>query len=418
MGFEYRRNGRKMSSKAFFDGIKKDMIDKGMTIFEDRVHAAASSIVDPETGMHPEVILRRTGENSAHILTAGSKSFARELERRLGIEEGQIKYMTKGTPRIYLAHATEDKTALAIPLAEKLMANGIDVWLDKWEIGYGDSLVQRMEEGLDDCTHFVVLLTPTSITKKWVRAEIDSGFTNDIDGKAKFIGLRNGLEIDDLTPFLRTRFCPHFDLNDDNQFQELLEDIFGLSRKPELGDAPSFVQNAKDGLSKWSKEALGVAEYLITESKYATKFDPQTNFEQCAKATGFSEEDVRLGVLDLEGAGLVETISTFSSSEFHPLIGLFVEFDPHFAELDNRRDAYLVAKTAYEENPNSADTSELHKKFEDWPLRRFNSALNVLEETRVITADRYIGGGNLTFQAMFMDDKTLRYLRRHPMSIK
>ena len=407
-----------MSSKAFFDGVKKDMIDKAMTIFEDRVHAAASAIIDPETGTHPEVIVRRTGENSARVLTAGSKSFARELERRLGIEEGQVKHMTKGTPRIYLALASEDKVALAIPLAEKLMASGIDVWLDKWEIGYGDSLVQRMEEGLDNCSHFVVLLTPISIAKNWVRAEIDAGFTDDINGKVKFIGLRNNVDIDDLTPFLRTRLCPHFELNDDVQFQELVEDIFGLSRKPELGDVPSFVQNAKDGLSKWSKEALGVAKYLVTQSEGATKFDPQTHYEECAEDTGLSEEEVRLGVLDLEGSGLVETSKSFSSSQFYPLIGLFVEFDTHFAGLDNRSDAYEVVKTAYEDDPNNANMSELHLKFEGWPLRRFNSALNVLEETRVIRPIRYMDRGGLTFQAMSMDDKTLRYIRRHPLAKK
>jgi len=418
MGIEYRRNGRKMSSKAFFDGIKKDLIDDAMKTIEDRVHAAASAIVDPSTGTHSEVIIRRTSDRSAHLLTSGSKAFARELERRLGLEEGLIKNMTQETPHVYLAHASEDKNALAIPLAEKLMANGIDVWLDKWEIGYGDSLVQRMEEGLDDCTHFVVLLTPTSIKKNWVRAEIDAGFIKDIDGKAKFIGLRNGVEIEDLTPLLRARLCPHFELNQEEHFQELTEDIFGLSRKPELGDIPSFVKTARNGLSKWSKEASCVAEYLVRESECGIKLDPQTNHEECAKATGLSEEDVRLGVLDLEGAGLVETIRSSSNSQFHPLIGLFVEFDTHYASFDNREDAYLVAKTAYEENPESADISELREKFKNWPLRRFNSALNVLEETRVVTPQRYMGGRGLTFQAMYMNDKTLRYLRRHPLANK
>ena len=36
------------------------------------------------------------------------------------------------------------------------MQRGIDVWYDNWEIGYGDSLRRKMEEGLSECTHFVV----------------------------------------------------------------------------------------------------------------------------------------------------------------------------------------------------------------------------------------------------------------------
>lgn len=54
---------------------------------------------------------------------------------------------------------------LARPLAQRLMAEGIEVWFDEWEIGAGDSLKRRMEQGLEDCSHFVVLLTPTSIRK-------------------------------------------------------------------------------------------------------------------------------------------------------------------------------------------------------------------------------------------------------------
>ena len=61
--------------------------------------------------------------------------------------------------RVYLAHASEDHDTLAKPLAKTMMANGIEVWFDEWEIRTGDSLRRKMEEGLANCTHFVVLLT-------------------------------------------------------------------------------------------------------------------------------------------------------------------------------------------------------------------------------------------------------------------
>ncbi len=73
---EFRRNGRKMSSKQFFDGIKKDMIAKA----ENEVERRLKSLCDPETG-HPAKITkqRRNGEatwdieGSPQVIAAAKK---------------------------------------------------------------------------------------------------------------------------------------------------------------------------------------------------------------------------------------------------------------------------------------------------------------------------------------------------------
>ena len=67
------------------------------------------------------------------------------------------------------------------------MARGIEVWFDEWEIGAGDSLRRKMEQGLEDCTHFVVLLTEASIKKAWVAEEIDVGLMSAVEGQARFM---------------------------------------------------------------------------------------------------------------------------------------------------------------------------------------------------------------------------------------
>ena len=72
------------------------------------------------------------------------------------------------------------------------MAKGIEVWFDEWEIRAGDSLRRKMEEGLANCTHFVVLLTPNSLHKPWVETEIDAGFIRAVGGESRFIGIRVG----------------------------------------------------------------------------------------------------------------------------------------------------------------------------------------------------------------------------------
>jgi hypothetical protein len=83
------------------------------------------------------------------------------------------------------------------------MANGVDVWFDEWEIEPGDSLRQKMEEGLGSMTHFVVVLTETSIAKPWVAKEIDVGLVQQVGGKSRFVPLVVDLDPAKLSPFLQ-----------------------------------------------------------------------------------------------------------------------------------------------------------------------------------------------------------------------
>ena len=41
---------------------------------------------------------------------------------------------------VFISHATEDKEAVALPLAHALQEHGISVWYDEFELRIGDSL--------------------------------------------------------------------------------------------------------------------------------------------------------------------------------------------------------------------------------------------------------------------------------------
>jgi hypothetical protein len=205
MKLTFTHNGRETSMEGMLEAMQRDAIDMGMKAYEERVRGIASSIVDPETGKHADVFVRRTGETTMVLKTSGSPAFAAELERRLGLNEGDVEVDKAGSGKpllVYLAHGSEDKETIVRPLARRLMEKGIEVWLDEWEIRAGDSLRQKMEEGLGDCTHFVVVLTPTSMTKPWVNAEIDAAFVRRVSGVSKLIPLRCGVEMSSLSPFL------------------------------------------------------------------------------------------------------------------------------------------------------------------------------------------------------------------------
>jgi hypothetical protein len=411
---EFRSGGRRVSQNELFDIMKRQALEAGMTALEERVRTAAASIIDPETGKHAQVFVRRRGETQLILRTRGSAVFARELEKRLGVATGSIETMTAQSsddvPRVYFAHASEDHDTLAKPLAEGLIASGIDVWLDEWEIRAGDSLRRKMEEGLANCTHFIVLLTPVSLRKPWVQTEIDAGFIRAVGGESRFIGIRAGVAVDDLSPFLRTLRSPEVRLDEPDEVDALIADIHGVSRKPERGARPRYIKTIPEGLKTWSPAAVAVAEYLVHSSTYGIELDPQATVAHVAQATTLPEEDVRLGVLDLADAGLVKAIS---SDSFWPTTELFVEFDRHFLNFDSERDAIAIANWLINQKIESISIAQLAPHFVEWPPRRLNSALSYLDEAKLIHPLKALDSAPWMMMALHVTDHTRRFVRDH-----
>jgi hypothetical protein len=413
--FEFRSGGRRVSSDEFVENLKREAIDQGMTELEQRIHAAAASIVDPETGKHTEVFVRRRGETQLTLRTRGSPAFARELEKRVGMVTGSIEPMSTladdDVPRVYLAHASEDHAALAQPLAKRLMASGIDVWLDEWEIRAGDSLRRKMEEGLSSCTHFVVILTPNSLHKPWVETEIDAGFVRAVGGETRFIGLRSGVSVDELSPFLRSLRCPEVPLESAIEIEALIADIHGVSRKPVRGAAPRYVKNVPEGLKGWSPAATAVAEHLVRTSELGRKFDPQVTIASVALATGLPEEDIRIGVLDLADSGLVERSQGLGSDAFWPTNSLFVEFDRHFLDFNSEQDAVAIANRLVSQKIEFISIADLAGLFPEWTPRRLNSALNYLDDAKLVQPLKAMDPGPWTMVCLRVTDQTRRFVR-------
>jgi hypothetical protein len=74
---------------------------------------------------------------------------------------------------LFLSHASEDKGAIARPLYQALTAAGVTVWFDDAVLKLGDSLRQKIDEGLGRCRYGVVVLSPSFFAKRWPQRELD-----------------------------------------------------------------------------------------------------------------------------------------------------------------------------------------------------------------------------------------------------
>jgi len=321
-------NGRPFDAKRFMRDIEAKAVEAAMRALEAKARGAASSIVDPETGSHADVFVDRASGNRLMLRTTGSPTFAQLLEERLGVGRGEVKVMHVADgaphPKVYLAHASEDK-AMVRPIAEYLMAHGVEVWFDEWEIEPGDSLRQKMEDGLGAMTHFVVVLTETSITKPWVAKEIDVGLVQQVGGKSRFVPLVVGVDASKLSPFIQAMLFIKLEPSSDADLKGLVGRLHGVSRKPALGPKPRYFQSAPAGLEGWSAAAIAVGRHIVETSENAMVCDLIVTMENLAGKLNLDPADLRIALLDLSDGGFLRKMN--ARGHYAPEPALFVDFD-------------------------------------------------------------------------------------------
>lgn len=144
-------------------------------------------------------------------------------------------------PRVFVSHASEDKVRFVNRFAIRLRENGIDAWLDKWEMLPGDSLVDKIfEEGLKDAQAVIVVLSRLSVEKPWVREELNAAVVKRINTGSKLIPV----VIDDcvVPEALKSTLWQRIEDLDSYQesFDRILAAIFGTYDKPPVGTPPNY----------------------------------------------------------------------------------------------------------------------------------------------------------------------------------
>jgi len=167
------------------------------------------------------------------------------------------------TVRVFLSHRSQDKVWTE-KLARSLREQGVDAWLDKWEIKPGDSIVERIDEALTNCACLLLVLTPASVnaSAKWVQTEWQSYLTRQLSGGQEVIRLIPLLLRETAIPSILSHI-KYIDFRNeaefDEHFLELHKAIHDISDRPALGmDTPDDVKK-KIRLAKYQQVAAAMA---------------------------------------------------------------------------------------------------------------------------------------------------------------
>lgn len=214
-------------------------------------------------------------------------------------------------PKVFISHASEDKERFVINFGTKLRAKGIDAWIDRWEMLPGDSLVDKIfAEGIKNAQAVIVILSRISVSKKWVREELNASVVKRINDNSKLIPV----VIDDceIPECLQSTVWEKIDdlSNYDENLDRIIMSILGHREKPPLGPLPAYAQTVIDGISGLSKidslalklaceqaieygkfDIIGTQEIIDNASRFEISRDEVVESVQWLKENHYIESD-------------------------------------------------------------------------------------------------------------------------------
>lgn len=94
----------------------------------------------------------------------------------------KVQYMEEQMASVFLSHNVKDKPWVR-KLAERLTSDGVVVWLDEAELKIGDSLIEKISDGIQEMEYVAAVISKNSVESYWVQKEISLAMSKEILGR-------------------------------------------------------------------------------------------------------------------------------------------------------------------------------------------------------------------------------------------
>lgn len=160
-------------------------------------------------------------------------SFPFLLPERSTFEDAnpQFKAARPEVARVFLSHSSRDKEHVVLPLYSFLQSENIPVWLDSFEIDYGDNIYVKVTEAIEQCDIGLFVLTSNFFdpSSGWPVAEFASFFGEMMKRKKKILMLNAGVEHASIHALMRP--YKYIDWNDGKGLAEVAKAIRGAASR-------------------------------------------------------------------------------------------------------------------------------------------------------------------------------------------
>ena len=131
----------------------------------------------------------------------------------------------RNQPDTFICHASEDKEFIARPLHKALSEAGVYAWLDESEIRLGQSIRQKIDEGLAHCRSATVILSRPFFSKNWTQYEMDGIVGRKMQGEILLFPIQHGITIAEIRGYNPSLAGLSLWNSSDHSFDEIAAEI-------------------------------------------------------------------------------------------------------------------------------------------------------------------------------------------------
>ena len=314
--------------------------------------------------------------------------------------------MTVDIPKAFISHSSVDKE-VAERLANDLSSQGVDAWFDKWEIMPGDSLRRKIEQGISEASHLIVLLTPNSLKSEWVQTELDAAMVRKIANECRLLPVLYDIPYEVIPLTLRGLLCIRLDDYREG-LQQLVDACYGRSRKPPLGQPEP--QNIMQALPL-SLNAQLIATLLNSKSEAGMSHDPILSLDEIIQSLSLPKDLAEEALDELKDVGFIGVIIAINAPpRAFPHNQLFWETDPVLKGWNPLEDARHLSSLLVNSKQDGANMPSLDTQL-GWGPRRINPATTYLVDHELVMASKATGTHPYACAWIMPTTKTRRFLR-------
>jgi len=141
---------------------------------------------------------------------------------------------------IFISYSQKDKKFVD-QLAMNLVRARHHVWVDRWELNVGDSLIDRIQSALTDSSAILVILSKASVKSNWCQKELSAGLVRELTEK-QVVVMPCLIEDCEIPLFLRDKKYADFRNDPDQAISEVRQALAKISNA-------SLRQNSRSSLS-------------------------------------------------------------------------------------------------------------------------------------------------------------------------
>lgn len=124
---------------------------------------------------------------------------------------------------VFISYSHEDRDFVDRLVIELVNAKA-SVWLDRWELRVGDSVLDRIQQEIERAEAIIVVLTPASVDSNWCRRELNAATMRELD-EAQVLVLPILAENCKIPAFLREKHYADFREDFDSGLAQVLKGV-------------------------------------------------------------------------------------------------------------------------------------------------------------------------------------------------